>query len=550
MKYEEDEAEYMHKTSCDNCGSSDANAVYSNGNTHCFSCGKTVRENQNVINKERKMQEFNPTALEYPQGIRGITRDTLTKFTYGKANEKHVTYYYDNSLSIIAEKYRTKDKEFAWSGAAKKAILFGQQLWKPNKKISVTITEGEIDAMSISQMQGNKYPVVSVPNGASAACRDVKRQLEWLLGFKEVVLCFDMDTVGQEAAQEVAALFPPKFVRIASLPLKDANEMLRNNRTFELQNALRDAKTFTPDGILSGEDILSRLQEEKECVSFPFPDFLSKVNEMTKGIRLGELDVFTSGTGSGKTTLIKQLQHHYYNTTEMNQALIHLEEPLEHTAKDLVGITMETRIQLNDNIDKEAYMEKAREIFSAVDSEGHSRFCLYDSFGSMESEDLYNKIRFMVKGLNCKIIWLDHLSILVSGLGDTVDERRTIDKIMHELKSLTIELNCYIGLIVHLNNNTALPFENGGVPTVNNLRGSGGIKQLANSIYAFSRNQQAEDEVIRNTSLLSVLKCRYTGKTGPADYLFYNGFTGKIEKGEKPTKEKPSDNDEGGETDF
>ena len=154
---------------------------------------------------------------------------------------------------------------------------------------------------------------------------------------------------------------------------------------------------------------------------------------------------------------------------------------------------------------------------------------LYDSFGSMDSEDLYNKIRFMVKGLDCKVIWLDHLSILVSGLGQAGDERRAIDSIMHELKSLTIELNCFIGLVVHLNNNTQTPFENGGDITINNLRGSGGIKQLSDAILALSRNQQAESEEERNTTKVSVLKNRYTGETGVSDMVFYNGNTGKFE---------------------
>ena len=88
--------------------------------------------------------------------------------------------------------------------------------------------------MSISQLQNNKYPVVSVPNGANAAKKDIKKQLEWLLQFKEVVLCFDNDKVGSEAAQEVASLFPPKFVRIVNLPEKDANDMLTKGRSLEL----------------------------------------------------------------------------------------------------------------------------------------------------------------------------------------------------------------------------------------------------------------------------------------------------------------------------
>jgi len=213
----------------------------------------------------------------------------------------------------------------------------------------------------------------------------------------------------------------------------------------------------------------------------------------------------------------------------MNQALIHLEEPLTKTAKDLVGIAMDTRLHLNKEVAKEEYMIKANELFRSVDSEGQARFCLYDTFGSMESQDLYNKIRFMAKGLDCKIIWLDHLTILISDLGEGTDERRAIDTIMLKLKSLAVELDCFIGLIVHLNNNTQTPFEEGGKISLNNLRGSGAIKQISDGVLALSRNQLAEDPIEKNTTKLSVLKNRFSGETGSAGEIYYNPSTGKFE---------------------
>lgn len=523
------DSQYLYKGPCEACRSSDANAHYSDGNTHCFSCGLTKRDQELEKQNEGYMKEFNPSFIEYPDRIRNINKETLVKFTYGIVNGKHITYYYDKDNNIVAEKYRGKDKVFSWSGDAKAATLFGQNIWKQNKKISITVTEGELDAMSISQLQDNKYPVVSVPNGANAAKKDIKKQLEWFLGFKEVVICFDNDTVGQQAAQEVAKLFPPKFARIASLPLKDANDMLVNGRGFELSTALRDAKHYTPDGILNGDGILDRLRNEKEVKSYPFPDFLPITNERTRGFRLGELITLTAGTSSGKTTLFKQIQYHIFTETDLNQALIHLEEPLEHTARDLVGISMSTRLQLNESVDKEDFIEKAEKVFKAVDVDGNARINLYDTFGSMDSEDLFNKIRFMVKGLDCKVIFLDHLSILVSGMGVGGDERRTIDFLMHELKSLTIELGCTIFLVSHLNNSTQTPFEEGGRVTINHLRGSGSIKQLSDGVIAISRNQQAETEEERNMTQVSILKWRYSGLTGLSDKIYYNGFTGRFE---------------------
>lgn len=547
-----DESPYLFKRNCPSCGSSDANAVYANGNTHCFSCDKTVFANrgktmqtedtsdEEVHELETWIPDYNSTPSSLlkveikPLDKRRINLETVEKFGYGYANGKQVATYFNEAGEPVAQKLRSPDKTFSWIGSPKEATLFGQHLWTPHPKKRIVITEGEIDALSISQIQENKWAVVSVPNGAAAAERDVRKQLEWLSGFKEVVICFDNDEAGQTAARAVAQLLPPNKAFIAKFPLKDANEMLQSGRIAEVVSCLWDAKKYKPDGILNGSEIIDRLNETKPDTSYPFPEWLADTNSKTKGIRLGELDVFTSGTGSGKTTLIKQLQMHYYHTTELNQGLIHLEEPLADTANGLIGIDLKKRIHMND-VPKEIIDAKAKELFLAQDAEDFNRFNLYDAFGSVAEDELYNKIRFMVNGLGCKIIWLDHLSILVSSLGQDGDERRAIDSIMHNLKSLTQELRCYIGLIVHLNNATqGKTFEEGAVPNLNNLRGSGGIKQLSNTVYAFSRNQQADTELERNTSMITVLKCRYTGETGKADYVYFNRDTGCLERGVDP----------------
>lgn len=37
-KYEEDDSEFLYHTHCDDCGSSDANSVFSDGHTFCYAC--------------------------------------------------------------------------------------------------------------------------------------------------------------------------------------------------------------------------------------------------------------------------------------------------------------------------------------------------------------------------------------------------------------------------------------------------------------------------------------------------------------------------------
>jgi twinkle protein len=531
---------------CPKCDSSDAYSINDRDWGHCFSCGVNVPP-EDGEDTELFMDEItNPDLIHKgnAQALakRKLSEQTCKKWDYTVSKHKSVTCqvanYKNPSGTTVAQKIRYPDKTFTFLGDTKAAGLYGEWLWRDKGK-QVVICEGELDALSISQgCFNNKWPVVSVPNGAQGATKAIKKSLEWLLGFETITFCFDNDQPGMEAAKACAALLPPRRAKIARLPLKDANEMLQAGRVAELTDAIWGAKEYAPDGIVNGEAIWERLINRPSVTSYPYPDFMEKMNQKTFGIRLGELDTFTSGSGMGKTTIIKQLQHHFHETTGFNQALIHLEETLEDTAEGLMGIHMGKRLNLPNIREQVTEADLAvayAQTFGATDSEGNFRLNLYDAFGSLDEGDLYNKIRYFAHGLDCKIIWIDHLNILVSGLGGEGDERRIIDSIMHNLKSLTVELGIYIGLIVHLKKAPqGRSFEEGYVPNLDDLRGSGGIKQLSNSVFALSRNQQELNDVARNTSLITVLKCRYTGRTGAADYLLFDEDTGRMVQGSDP----------------
>jgi twinkle protein len=218
------------------------------------------------------MSELNLTGEVMALRTRGITEETCAKFSYtiGKHNGKWVQIapYYDDHGRLCAQHLRFENKDFIWLGDVKKALLFGQQLW-PHGGKRVVVTEGEIDAMTISQLQGNKWPVVSIWSGAGGAVKAIKRSLEWLESFNEVIFCFDMDEPGQEAALECAAILSPGKAKIAKLPCKDANECLLQGKSKELLSALWDAKVYRPDGIISGKELWDkvRVDQLKVCPS-------------------------------------------------------------------------------------------------------------------------------------------------------------------------------------------------------------------------------------------------------------------------------------------
>ncbi len=526
----ESESEYMYKTSCESCGSSDANAVYSDGNKHCFACGVTIKGDDNFEQSGTKMKkEFNPSFIEYPNQIRGISKSTLEKFTYGVSNKKHCTYYYNTDGDIVAEKYRDKDKKFAWSGSAKEATLFGQNIWTPSEKIKVVLTEGEIDAMSVSTLQGDKYPVVSLPNGAASAKRDVKANFDYLSKFKELIILMDNDDVGRQAAKEIQSMFPTGYAKIAKLPMKDASEMLKAGKGKELQQAIWNAKAHVPEEIKSGGKLLKLLDDVTLSEGFDYPSFLPNLTNNISGMRIGDLTVITAASGAGKTTLMKQLELHFNDTTEFNQGIIHLEEGIRKTVEGIISIKLKRQLHLEQDSNQDFIVREAWEdIVSAQDEEGNQRLNVVDSFGCLDTEKLYSMIRYLAQVDNCKIIYLDHLSMLVSGMSGDNDERKTIDIIMTTLKSLTQELGIHIFLVSHLNNSTngKAAFEEGTIANVNNLRGSGGIKQLADNVILVTRNQMAETPEERSTVQVSLLKCRETGLTGHCDKIFYDNTTG------------------------
>ena len=185
---------------------------------------------------------------------------------------RHYYPYYDvDTGELVAAKSRlVKNKDFLSSGNMTNVGLFGQKQCRGKGKY-VTITEGELDAMSVYEMFGQKYDVVSLRSGASSAAKEIKQNLEWLEGYENVVVCFDQDKPGEIALEQIKDLFSPNKLKICTLPLKDASEMLMANRVQEFTQAWWDAKVYRPDGIIAGADTWEALVNKKTSEEHTVP---------------------------------------------------------------------------------------------------------------------------------------------------------------------------------------------------------------------------------------------------------------------------------------
>jgi len=328
-----------------------------------------------------------------------------------------------------------------------------------------------------------------------------------LQGYEEIVLFFDNDEPGQSAAREAAAILPVGKCKIATLHnFKDANEALQQNDTDSISRAVWDARVFRPDGIIEAKTLL-------EVVTTPNPpsDFnyvYQGLQDKLHGIRYGELVTITAGSGIGKSSFCRDIATRLLNDGA-SVGYLALEESNKRTALGLMSAAVGKTLHIG-----EWSHEELTEAFDQ--SMANWNLYLFDGFGSYDPDVIYNRVEYLASGLDCKIIFLDHLSILMSGLEG--DERRMIDQVMTRLRSLVEKTGIALFLVSHLRRPAGdQGHEDGAKTSLGQLRGSHSIAQLSDAVIGLERDQQNT-----NSTTVRILKNRYSGETGVACSLDYD----------------------------
>ena len=504
------ESEFIRHEPCSTCGSSDANSVYTDGHSYCFACQTYTHGNDtsNTHHMQTNVQ-FKGSAQRLQK--RGISEQTCEKYKIYR-DDAHLRFpYFDSDGRLRGFKTKNKLKEFKYEGISTNT-LFGQHLF-PSTGKRIVITEGELDAASCYEAFPN-WPMVSLPHGAGSAKKDLQKQIPLLQGYEEICLFFDNDDAGRKAVEDAASVLPSGKVTIARLEqYKDASDALQANDTEAIRRAIWDAKPYQPDGIVDGKSLL-------ESVTTPSPPCDHKykwmgLQEKTHGIRYGELTTITAGTGQGKSTFCRQLATQLLEE-KVKVGYIALEESNRRTALGLMSVAVGKALHLGE--------QEYTTLKEAYDSTINNwNLYLYDHFGSLSADTIYSRIEYMALGLDIKVIFLDHLSILLSGLDG--DERRMIDQTMTNLRSLVERTGITLFLVSHLRRTqTDKDHTEGARVSLGQLRGSQAISQLSDTVLALERDQQSEDDV----STLRVLKNRYSGETGVAASLKYDKTTCKF----------------------
>ena len=505
-------SEFVAHEPCDNCGSSDANSVYTDGHKFCFVCQTyTPAEGELHTNQMSKNVQLKGSAERLHK--RNLSEKTCQFFRIFRDGDTLRFPYFTSDGVLVGTKIKTKKKVFTYEGVSTDT-LFGQHLF-PDTGKRIVVTEGELDAASCWEAIPN-WPYVSLPHGATSAKKDIQKQIPLFQGYDEIILFFDSDEPGRKAAEEAASVLPPGKVKIARLDgYKDASDALQENNYEAIRRAIYDAKPYRPDGIIDAKTLLTLVTTpEQECA---YEYHFKGIQEKLHGIRYGELTTITAGSGTGKTSFCRELAARLCDQGE-SVGILELEASNRRTALGLMSVAAERPLHLGEHDAKEL-----KSIFESTLA-NWNLYC-FDGFGSYDPDLIYNRIEYMATGLECRVIFLDHLSILLSGLDG--DERRMIDATMTKLRSLVERTGIALFLVSHLRRtNSDTNHEEGARVTLGQLRGSAAIAQLSDTVVALERDQQADNQ--RSLTNVRVLKNRYSGEVGVACQLEYDLNTCKF----------------------
>lgn len=547
---EERESRKVGKESCPDCGSSDNLIRYDDGHAYCFSpgCGRYEpadgEERPSYSRPKARMDLIPGEVTNLPN--RGLTRETCERYGYqvGRLSDGtpvHLAPYKSRDGSVVAQKVRPADKDRMFvAGDGQHGRLFGQHLLRADGGKMVVVTEGEIDALSASQALGNRWPVVSIPSGAGNAARDLAPHIAELERYDAVVLSFDMDEPGRIAVEEAARLFTPGKVRVAHLPdgVKDANDLVKANRGKELVDAIWGASAWTPDVLNELDDALIEEAAEDQPWGLPWP--WVTMTKATYGIQRSALYTWGAGTGSGKTTLMKQLvmtairpdlgeDHSSFlpMPAPRKVATILYEEPVKRTLKTLAGMVMGQRIHVPGTVyDK----DQAREVMRAIRPYLKS----ISLKGARDWETVKATIRYLAVSEDIRDFVIDPMTALTAG---DEKERSTLDGIMSELAGLAEDLDITIHLVFHLATPDGTSHEDGGRVQEKHFRGSRAVAFWSHYLLGVERNKQDPE----SPTVIRGLKDRLTGDAvGPFIALTYDRETGLMVEVPLPDGDGPS----------
>lgn len=311
----------------------------------------------------RTMRPLKPASIEYARQ-RGITEETLRKFGVSSDDRDGLLFpYYDayGNLGMTkhwGHKLKADGKKDTWVSSDPVISIFGKDVCDPETNIPrLIICEGEWDAMACWQLG---LPAVSIPMGVSNT-NWITEDYQYLSHFDEIVLLFDNDEPGKKGVREAAARLGSERCLIVTLPLKDANDMLKSGRGAEIlgciENTNRDPIAEIADPVAMKETVRSYMKGEHliDGDSFFLPGF-------DMSFRKHEITLWFGFSGHGKSQCVQNQVASLMSQGKMS-CVASFEQPPELTfAQILLNFTAWPNLPHHEEFDP-AYEYLSKNVF-------------------------------------------------------------------------------------------------------------------------------------------------------------------------------------------
>ncbi len=382
-------------------------------------------------------------------------------------------------------------------------------LWNSGTSKIITITEGELDAMSAYQMLHNpKFdnPVVSLPS-STPSHKLWEKINKFLSSFDKIVLSIEHDDQGNSVAAKIASLYPNKVYRMELDKYKDANEFLQEGQAKTFKSAWFNARKYTPANILNTPDQFLGLYNKSENHVY-VETGVQEFDEMCLGLMQGHFTLFKAQTGIGKTEFMRYLEYYILkNYPDIPIAAWHMEETKLRSLLGLVSYDLKTNVTRKDLIEEKNMNEKVEQsITNLTKNEKFFQFFLNDEDDPL---DILSHIRYLSQACGVRYIFFEPIQDIAANTGGDEGKEQFLADLSVRLSKLAAELGVGIVTIGHTNDDGQVKY-------------CRMIEQRASVVVDLQRDKMSEDREERNTTKLLVTKNRPVGPTGYAGQLQFD----------------------------
>lgn len=439
----------------------------------------TARKSYAKPKRRDAWKPINTAAVEWLTNVRKLSAHTIAEFRLefvhsGKmGNMVMLPFYRDGE--IVAVKYRSFPGKEHSQEAGCEPCLFGWQCFPPDLR-AVVLTEGEFDTMALHTYG---VPALSVPMGGGGGEKQgwVEVEYDRLARFDQIYLALDSDKAGAEGTAELVRRLGADRCYIVKIPrgLKDFNDcLIQGVPRDEIDAAIMGAKTCDPPelrDVAHYTDEVCKIMRGGDTRGLRLP--WKKAGDQLL-FRPGETSIIAGRNGHGKSQLVGWL---LLNFIEQGNAIACVASLEFKTAKWLVRLAKQA---CANGAPPEPFVRAAMQHLSG-------KLWSFDQTSGVDYKHMLSVFRYAARRYGCEVFVIDNLA----KCGIAEDDYRAQHLFMQAVTNFSRDEDVHVIVVHHLKKSQHEADDVGK----NDIKGSGSITDLADTVLTIWRNKKKEAEI-------------------------------------------------------